>query len=338
MKTSSLPLPNFIFHSLVGSFLTRVWPFGMTQAFPKNLSRYRLQKVLTPLAPKTPFTFALYRSSRGTGVLAKRWVGRYKNFDYCTLLNEAHIGVLLTRVQNRTKQQLPKNLKHIATAKVLKVIASTNSLIVLFEYINGQQISQKPGLNKARWYLKAVLYLRFLDQNLQDAERKTLARRQKFQNGILYPFLLTKALITHPHEALILIKAVPFWVKYFWESRPVTRLVLTHRDLHFHNLLISGQKIYLIDFQLAVLTHPLEEYVTTCILQWHEKPTRTKLLTTIYNECQKLGLKTTDIPRLFIETATHALIGNKFSEVKLHNYLSALRFGSTFNPTQSKSL
>jgi|SRR3989344_2637663 len=328
MKYIQLTRFQFILRSLLGSAVKRIIPVKISQPFPATIGEYHFAKIFTKHSPKSPYQFALYKSPSGKKVLAKRWTGIVKDFEYLTLANEAHVGQILATAQKRILHR-PLKFKNLKVPTIAQTVSTRFSLTVLFAYKRGKYLTQTTQVNKTTIYLRCVEYLRFLDNHLTPLEKKQIALRTGNDSSFTYPLLLLKAIFTNPQATGPLLRAAGVWLK---SPAPTSHLtyVLTHRDLHFKNILVDKNHIYIFDFQLAVRAHPLVEYITTALSLWHEEKVRAQLLTTIFNEGKLHQVPDAEASRLFIEIATHALIDKKVSRQKRLNYIAALSYGAEF--------
>src|SRR3989344_1579714 len=119
-----------------------------------NKQNFNLTRLLTNSLIGRILNF-IYKNSKGQKAFAKMWTANYKDFSYYSLKNEIQVTKILNSVIRKTRKILPEGLKRMNMPKLISSQEKRNSLIMLTEYIQGQEAmvltnEKKIGLKSQR--------------------------------------------------------------------------------------------------------------------------------------------------------------------------------------------
>lgn len=297
-----------------------------TIGLPKQIGEFYFVEPFRKKGIKKTFQLGIYRNKSGQKALCKAWVGSIKDYHYYSFKNEIRLYRIINQVSKRVRKQLPKSLKNVYVPQLLATYEYKTQLIALFEYMEGV-VADKTGCNtKLHSYFLVSDYLKFLGTHLTAHERSLISQRTGLHYILLYPLLLTKAIITQPRSAFLVIRGIPIVVQALPDLLRSRYDSLVHRDLHFMNIMVAKQRTILIDLQFCVITHPLHELITTLRYRWKEDAFYLLLL-------QEIRKRYADVPnfqRLFraltVYSITHGLIDHRFSRQTITNWLDLLKY------------
>lgn len=301
-----------------------------TCRFPARIGDYRFDSPLKKPGPRQSYMLALYKNSQGRRVVAKMRSAKIKGYHYYSLLNEIRIYELLNRAIRRIGRRMPEEFRQMHIPKLIKKVETKDHLIALIEFIQGQPAEDCRPQEKVRLYLKTVDFLNFLGNQLTDEEKKQISQRTVINYLLLYPLLLTKAMLTYPRTILDLLQGA----LVFMSNLPVIlknpHYTLVHRDLHFQNIIVSSSRIWVIDLQHCVFTEMLYELITTLRYRWKEDDFYNLCLSEIKNRYRNQKEFTNLFRAYTVNSVTHGLTGRNFSVKTINNWVDFLRFGLNF--------
>ncbi|MCH7951797.1 aminoglycoside phosphotransferase family protein [Patescibacteria group bacterium] len=295
-------------------------------AFPLSIGAYTFKKELKVDNESNFFSFGLYKNSSGKKAIAKMWSGRIKDLEYHTLQNESMMYQVCNTVMKRLKRSMPKRFQHMHIPNFITKLETEQSLLLLTEFVEGESADTLDSKQGLKVYLKAVDFLRYLGEKLSQEERERVSRRNAIDLALLYPFILFKAIITHPRTAKSLIRGVPIFLRSLAILSRKDQTGLGHRDLHLGNIIISKNRIAIIDLQLCVFSYLLYDYVVTMRIHWTEKGFCALLLTEINRRYGRGKDLNTMIKGLMVNSATHSLTGNSASKATVDSFIDYLDF------------
>lgn len=299
---------------------------------PQHIADYELLDILRKPGDATnAFSVARYKNKKDQIVIVKMWQGGFKNFSYHTLKNEMIIYQQLTEVQKRLATKKPKKYKNISIPKLIFSRETKSSLLIAVQYVEGSDLRSVPSEARFDVYQKAVSYLRFLEKHMSQTERRKITRRTPQENIAIYPLVLLKAIMTHPKEAVIFMQGVPLFVRNIPVMLKSKTYILTHRDLHSNNILKHRGKVSIIDFEFAIDTDPMYEFINTLVCMWDDKVFCKKLLEKLVEENKN---STEYIRALIVKTVTHYLTDKRLTLQKERSFFQALSF-AILNPKLS---
>jgi len=299
---------------ILGSVTSR---FSTMRPLPTNIGQYSLVSPVKKNSTFQEFLVGLY-SNGAKFAIGKTWSGSHP-FFYHSLKNEANLYKLLCKKAQELAFRTPRALKHIHIPQILGYQETSKSLSLLIEHISGKRLYEYSTDVQKEEYLKAVYYLRYLGENMSSYEKTKIGKRTGLSEAISYPVFFVIAIIQNFRQSLIILKSSVTFISTVRELISQKRFVLTHRDLHFNNILVCKNAQYIIDLEFAVYALPEHELVTTLISQWKNKTIRKFLIIELskYNPVV--------VKALLIKTSTHYLISSKLTSDSKKRYFEILQ-------------
>lgn len=186
----------------------------------------------------------------GVPVIIRTLEYSYKNLKYNQVLNEVEMLKLLNKLRKRTKAY------SIVFPKVYSMRTSKHRLTVTREYIKGKQFIELTRQKKFTYLLNLVSAYRSLSRALTDEEISVLPKRSNTMLLLSFPLYFTVAMFRSESLRKTLVAlAYSFYAHSFvlFLTRRKSEYVLTHRDLHSRNMLVSRKCLYVIDPEVSVL-------------------------------------------------------------------------------------
>jgi len=176
----------------------------------------------------------------------KVWHGRIRDITYYLLLNEFYVSSLLFK----------KMHGQVSVPKPIETIVTPNCMSFVYQYVNGKQLDKFSKKTQADVVSKIIRELEKKSEDLTRHER--LIFGQKKYSSYIYISLVIylRFIILDPKN---IVKYTQLITK---ELVQFSKLVLSnnqtkyiaHRDLTPDNIIVSGNKIYLLDFENTILT------------------------------------------------------------------------------------
>lgn len=295
----------------LASLITSIRPL------PSNIGNYSLVSTMTKDGTFHEFLIGLYSNGAKLAV-GKTWSGSHPLF-YHSLKNEAHVYKMLCKKAQELSFRTPRAIKHIHIPQILGYQETSKSLSLLIEYISGTSLHEHSADIQKKEYLKAIHYLRYLGENMSSYEKNKIGKRTAMSEIVSYPVLLLFALIANLGEYKTLLRSCLIFIKYGKTLMLQKKLVLTHRDLHFKNIILAKNEMFIIDLEYTVFALPEIDLVNSVISQWKNVQLRKYLLGELssYNHFV--------VNALLIKMSTHYLINRKLSEEHKKRYLDILQ-------------
>jgi len=292
-----------------------------------NVGDFEFISVVKKMGPRKSYPLAIYRDKKGQKAFAKMKDARLKGYHYYSLLNEIVMYEALNSAVKRIGNKMPIKFKDIYIPKVLGKYEDNKILLILIEYIDGKVAQDISPEKKTKLYLKVIEYLHLLGNNISQEDKAKISARNSYDYVFLYPFLVIKAIISYPKYTLNILKGVPVFIASVPEIIRNDDMVLTHRDLHFKNTMLSKGNIVLIDLQHCVYTNPIHEITTTVRYWWKRDRLYILLLNAIQNKYSSMN----EFERLFkgfiVNSVTHGLTGKGYDKKTIKNWVSFLNYG-----------
>lgn len=318
-KNNPLNLSRLIFISFINLFNFRK---RKDNYFPSRIGKFNLERVIKNQPTNT--TLGIY-SFRNKKVIVKTYQGDLKTLDYYILKNEIIVSRILNEVRQRVIKKLPDELKEIKMPKIVFVKESKSKLFVGFEYINSVTLKSQPIRNRINTYFKVIKFLRFIGKNMTNNEINQISRREPSTLINLYPFMIVKSSLTHPQTIWKLLKGIP---AFYRMSNLVKKLkiVLSHRDLHLENILVSNKGIYIIDLEFTLFGPEIFDEMTTLRHEWNDYQLRAQFLKRMFRNYNHYRNLPEILKVISIGIATHSLTANNFPESLKRNYINLLNY------------
>lgn len=293
---------------------------------PVSVGNYSLVSNLDKTGTKKNFLLGIYENSKGQKAFAKMWTGNYKDFNYYSLKNEIQVTKILNSVIRKTRNILPESLKKMSMPKLISSQEKENYLIMLIEYIQGQEATNLASKRKIDVYFKTIEFVQFLGTKLTSKQKSYISKRTPFNYALLYPMLVVKAIISHPRALFYLLIGIPTFLQCLPALFKENKFVLSHRDLHFRNILITKNHDYVIDLQLCVLTHPIIDLTTTLRYRWKEDIFYTDFLKEIFRRYSMDSHFENLFKGFSVNSVTHGLTDTSFSKRQIDFWIDYLKY------------
>ncbi len=324
-----LNLSRLIFSSILNLF------FGFLNSnqkitFPDQIGEYKFIKQINITKRNSKgnkmFFYALYQNSKGQKAFAKIWSGRLKNLNYYTLRNETIIYMVLNRVVRRIGKSMPKQFEDIIIPQFIAKLETKNSLTLLTEFIESTQASKIKSKKQFEIYLKTVDFLNLLGERLSTKEKEQIAKRDAKAITLLYFPILSKAILIHPRALFSLLLGVPIFLQSIPALLKTNETTLNHRDLHLENIVVSKNKIAIMDLQFCLFSNPLYDRLITLRIHWTDKEFRQRLLEKIRNFYGTNKDSDILIRGLMVHSATLSLTESVYTKLFTKKFIDYLNF------------
>jgi len=219
------------------------------------------------------YKVAIYRNSEGKKVVLKA-ISRFPliSFYRYWIKNEINVLKYLNSLSN----------SEVFFPKFLFEFKNNNIKSFATEFIEGERIDKLSLEEKVKIYNSVILNLHKI--NAKNELSRTL-RIKKYRYYLC--FSLADFLVSFlKGNFLISIKLISNIISLYGQIDKQSKLVLSHCDLFDSNIIKSGKKLFLIDFEKTCLTEKEVDISFLLIRYWKEKKFIFKLLST-----QKLNSK-----------------------------------------------
>jgi hypothetical protein len=295
-------------------------------SFPKKIGNYTFIKSLAKIGVRKSYQLALYRNSKGQKAIAKMRGTKIKGYHYFSLLNEIQVYTILNKALERSASKRPAKFKSIVVPRLIGGYEDKKRLIALIEFAEGAFTEKLSVKKRLSVYILMQDFIQYIGEQMTGDERSFISQRGPFHFIMLYPFLFIKAVMTYPPKAKELIKGTPLFISAAPDLIASVEKKLTHRDLHFMNILYKGNKLVLLDLQQCVFTDPLHDYITTLRYFWKEDDFYKLLMQHIIKQYGKRERFVKVFKALAVNSVTHGLSGAGFNEHIINGWIEFLKF------------
>ncbi len=250
--------------------------------FPKSITHYTLVEVLHDLAPRSAYHFALYEDSNKKKYLCKLWTGEHKDQNYTWIVNEIAVYKSFSSVYKKHSTEITTTFPEINIPQMVHQELSDTKAFLLTEYIEGSILDYESQNKKSEVLLRVIQYFNLLSPFLKK-EPHNIMKLGIFPLFVRFHYYLLKVVLSGVINLKSIIKMIiPFYLG-LPELLKNQDSIFVHRDLGFaDNVLLKNQQIFIIDFQLSVLTNPLMEIANVTVATWQEKEFRENFLSSNY--------------------------------------------------------
>lgn len=298
--------------------------------FPKSIGAYIFELEFKKIGDRNSYPLGIYRNPEGEEALFKMRDARIKDYHYYSLLNEINMYQILNKALRRLNRILPERLKNITIPKIICVVEDKNYIGMLLEYVDGQTAQDLSSEKKGKIYFLILEFLQYLGNHITDDERKKISKRTPMHYLFLYPFLVIKAIVTYPRSSSIVLLGIPIFFNAIFYMIKDGKSALTHRDLHFKNIMVSGNRLMLIDLQKCVFTEPLHDAVTTLRYWWKRDSLYLLLLEGINKKFSGRKNFSNVFRGLIVNSVTHGLTGRGYTMEMVNLWVDFLKYGISF--------
>lgn len=143
--------------------------------------------------------------------------------------------------------------KEVYIPKLLYHESSKNKSFMALEYVNGVDITKLSYDKKIRIFVKVIDFLQSIDINNKLTRKFSIISRKPIFYLITMPYITLRALINFPKSGIVITKS---FLLFFLKASSLfkSKLVFSHRDIDIDNIIMSKEKICLLDFQYSVIT------------------------------------------------------------------------------------
>lgn len=220
--------------------------------YPLKIDKYNLSRVLFPDYKHRSYKYAIYKQGQ-KNFFAKIWTGDTKNFDYNSLINE--INVYKNFVKFKKKDPLFFKNQKIKIPELEFYCIQEKFVVLLIEHIVNKNYKKNDSKILSIYLNDVLFFLRNVTESFGKFS-KLKPKSLKFIT-IIYIFFLAIILIKRPKLVFLLGRCLFRLLKYFIYLFQEKNNFFVHRSLEGQNIILNKKNIYLIDFQLLVLSHPL---------------------------------------------------------------------------------
>jgi GrpB-like predicted nucleotidyltransferase (UPF0157 family) len=245
-------------------------PYLSASTFPERMGEYLFEDELMKERTHRAYRLGLYRNDAGERAIAKRWVGSRCSLASHWLRNEISAYKILWDVIG-SHPEIAERFPRVHIPRLIDTIERDDELVLLIEYIDGEALAESSGERKLAAYADALGFLAAISRLIGNTEFSPLSRRTAWHSLALLPVIFARAIMRHPRLTLFILRSV---LAFLYRAPILLRdgtSGFSHRDLGDWNILVRGDDIWIIDFQLAAIAHPLSDVVGVSLKLW-EKP------------------------------------------------------------------
>ncbi len=264
--------------SIYNLLLTRLsrkksgWTRPKRVTWPKRIGSYRFVKPVLEDRVLAAFFFAEYQDDHGNIARAKYWTGTQKTFDYYSLQNEIAIYGEFKKLYDYHGDEIRTSYPDIYIPKFVGTRETSDSLIMLVEKVQGTDLGVRTLNERIKTYEELLAYFRYIESNYGAEFAKVLEERTPLTTIIVNTVATIRAMARYPRHFFLFLQALYVFAKCMSDlmhSRYEQAFV--HRSLEDHNIIVNGDRINLIDFQLSVRAHPMLDIVQLLLFSWDDQ-------------------------------------------------------------------
>ncbi len=243
-RTYDLTPPTWVHYcwGMVMGNINRLFRFKNKEV--QHFFGYTLEKVVSKTNGYHNYRVGIY-TKNGVRYFVKFWSGTVRDYNFYSLVNEFFTSAALYSVsQDRTDRKI-----YFPDIKDLYV--SRNSMAIIYEYIDGHELTLESKEVQQETITNVLAYLKSLAPVLSSEYKPYLKMRGFVYYCVSFPYYFYKFAIPAPSKVLSLI---PTLIRSLLSLRTKS-LIPTHGDLTTDNIRVSGERIYLVDFEYFSLTY-----------------------------------------------------------------------------------
>lgn len=249
MKNRTIKKPSFVnlaigvlMHSLrLNKYDGEIQPL-------KNIDKYQLLTTIKKENGYEDCSLGCY-TKNGRKFFIKIFEADKKDYRNYFIINEWIVSNVLYKTLKSKKSQ-------IATPKPIGIISSDKSISLVYEFIDGKTLSLFSTSYQTKVFVQIISELNKISSQLKKDEIKLIPKRSIFFYLISLPYLSLLMFFRNDRNLKLLIKAFLITLTMLLSQKINNKLVLAHRDLKPHNVLIKDSKIFLTDTGRMALTLP----------------------------------------------------------------------------------
>lgn len=167
--------------------------------------------------------------------------------------------------------------------KPIKIIKIGKVWALVMEYIKGEALLKVDSQTQLRIYIKVLKFLKEINRHTYFDKKHILPKKSAAWQLFTLPYFLLKNLICYPSPILFLFSArviiskISQWmqIKSGW---------ISHGDINVTNILISGKRIFILDFAHSCLSHKYFDMAQMLNSSWRKRGFHDKFLTLLVQE------------------------------------------------------
>ncbi len=186
------------------------------------------------------------------------------------LSNEIYVYTALWQFLDR-HPDIVSQFPDVRIPKLIEAHEHKNERLILMEYIEGERLEDQSWEMRKKSYERVLAYLKTISLGVAQEEGGKLPRRShRFLLAIL-PIIILKAIVRHPAKMGLIMRGF-FQACLSWPALGRTdRKAFAHRDPGGWNILVRDQRLWVIDFDLSAITHPLTDLVALSLKLWDNR-------------------------------------------------------------------
>lgn len=217
--------------------------FSAPQREPKIPRKYALDRWIKRQGVDGIASVGLFTDEQGDRFIIKHLQYRWKNLTYRQMLNEASLLNLFAHWSYQSKSG-----RQISFSILREVIDLPGELILVKEFEEGETLESATAETQMAILSDCLEALHSIDSK----RLSVMARRTASQIRLSFPFYWLRAIFKSPeYVGLMMRLLIAFWRHSGYTMKG--KLVATHRDLHTKNILISDNKVHILDIESMVL-------------------------------------------------------------------------------------
>ncbi|OGK23483.1 hypothetical protein A3A46_03515 [Candidatus Roizmanbacteria bacterium RIFCSPLOWO2_01_FULL_37_13] len=218
----------------------------------RRIGKYKLIKAISKDYGSKNFALGVY-ISRQRKVFIKTWFGVAKDLSYFSLLTEYFSGLILSKKLSKFKAS--ESFYKIKVPTVFGYVQSDDSLSVIFEYIEGKQLTSFPLIKQTEIFLIVLNSLQKVSYLFSNREKGNFLQITGRFYLLSLPLLTLLTLVSKVDKFKEIIKIFVETLKRVNHLK-YKSLHLAHRDLEPHNIIVNRSNVYLIDCERMAFTIP----------------------------------------------------------------------------------
>lgn len=219
-------------------------------SFPK-IPGYILVKPLKEQTDSDHNSIGIYKNRTGKQVVIKHLASQKNAMARYQLLNEKSMLELLGSLVSNQKLAPYK----ITFPQLLSFKQREKDMYLVMELVHGRLLRDETSEKKFEVVQKCLRYMEVLSAEIPTELRSHLPRRSTWLQHLTLPIYVSIALAAKPQQFFLYSKML--WLYYTYAARALftkTQYVLAHKDLHQDNILLTRERITIIDPQVSVLS------------------------------------------------------------------------------------
>lgn len=292
-------------------------------SLPQSIGSFWLRAKIS----QSRYAVGLYKDKKGRAIIAKVWQGKRKNLAYFALRHEAMAAKILTRVIKRQGSKMPSRFQSVTLPRYIYTIEDQDRLILVTTAAKGRQLSQTGKRESLAYYDRCVDYMRFLGKCLSKREKETITKKTALDYLVGVSGMTLIALLKQPHLRIQILYGFLIFILSLPALLRSKEMVLIHGDLHTGNMLISRDKITLVDLEQTFFTYPPYEYISTLLCATSKGEIANEISKRIDLESYGDRFSATIFAGLIAGRSLHYLTSNT-SRANINLYSKILFFGT----------